>query len=301
MILIEQLMQKYGVKFEDIQLLRDWIGQVYIVKEEDKKYILKVFRKQYTNNALQSAAVMHYLKSSGFPVPIIVATVNSDLFFLTDDGRIAILYEYVEGGEPKRKHSLEELGHLSGQMRCIMEKYKGELDHKGREFYIDRYLSILNKKHYKETDHFSEIGTKLWNRVKDNKLEFCHGDFHIGNMIHNNTGIIIYDFDACGIAHPLYDIATVCDGTDYFDLSNRNFEMGISRTKKNVEMFLKGYNKYYSVNDAELRNIFDYIAIRHFDIQATIIECQGLDCVDESFLNNQYSWLTKWEDACTKV
>lgn len=301
MILIEQLIKQYGIKFNTIHLLRDWIGQVYIVNKDKQKYILKVFRKQYANNALQSAAVMHYLKSSGFPVPFINTTVNGDLYFLTEDERIAVLYEYIEGSEPKRKKDLEELGHLSGRMRCLMEKYKGDLEPKDRKFYIERYLSVLNAKNYKGVTQFNETGTKLWNRVKDNKLGFCHGDLHLGNMIQNSSEIILYDFDACGIAHPLYDIATLCDGTDYFNLANENFETGIIRTNKNIDTFLKGYNKYYSINDAEIRNIFDYIAIRHFDIQATIIECQGLDCIDETFLNNQYSWLTKWEDACSKI
>lgn len=299
-MLREQLTLLYGIRVDGITLLRDWIGQVYIVKSDKQKYILKVFRKQYTNNALQSASVMHYLKLNDFPVPFIISTVNNDLYFLTNDERIAILYEYVEGSEPKRKQNLEELGQLSGWMRCIMENYKNGLEDKDKSFYIDRYLSILNKKKYKGVNQFNEIGTKLWNRVRDNKLGFCHGDFHLGNMIQNSGGIIVYDFDACGVAHPIYDIAALCDGTNYFDLSNRNFELGITKTKKNIDTFLKGYYKYYCISDTEIGNIFDYISIRHFDIQATIIECQGLNCVDDNFINNQFTWLTKWENACTK-
>lgn len=36
------------------------------------------------------------------------------------------------------------------------------------------------------------------------------------------------------------------------------------------------------------------IAIRHFNIQATIIDSQGLDCVDDQFLDAQYMWLDIW-------
>lgn len=45
--------------------------------------------------------------------------------------------------------------------------------------------------------------------------------------------------------------------------------------------------------------MFDFIAIRHFDIQATIIENQGLNCVNKDFIKEQYQWLMKWDTVCT--
>lgn len=57
---------------------------------------------------------------------------------------------------------------------------------------------------------------------------------------------------------------------------------------------MKGYEEYFKLYKEEEKAVFDFIALRHFDIQATIIECQGLDCVDENFLNEQYLWLEKW-------
>jgi Ser/Thr protein kinase RdoA (MazF antagonist) len=302
MILLEQLSLRYGYRFEDIQLLRDWIGHVYNVKIGGQRYILKIFRKQYSKAALQSALVMNYLKLNDFPVPAIVPTVNGDSYFLTDeDNQVAILYEYIDGIEPKGKQYLNIIGELSGHMRKIMEQFNGELYHMNEDFYIKRYVSILTQKKFEGTDMFEKHGYNLWNRVKENSLGFCHGDLHKGNMILINNTITFFDFDVCGIAHPLYDIATICDETDYFDLSDRNFANGISKTKENVEIFLQGYNKFYCLNDTEFRAVFDYIAIRHYDIQATIMECKGLGCVDNDFLTDQYRWLMKWEEMCAKL
>jgi len=86
--------------------------------------------------------------------------------------------------------------------------------------------------------------------------------------------------------------------TDYFSLSDSNFEIGFNQTYSMLERFLKGYSKFYMLNDTEIKSIFDFIAIRHFDIQATIIESLGLDCVNTNFIKNQYDWLMKWEKVC---
>lgn len=301
MLLSDQLFLAYGHKFDEIQLLRDWIGQVYLVKTGGLKYILKIFRKQHTRAALQSASVMNYLKENGFPVPTILQTMNGDSYFLTkENNQVAIVYEYIEGSELEREQYFEEIGMLTGQMRKLMEQYKGELYYKKDEFFTKRYLSIMAQKKFEGIEKFAAHGEMLWNRVKDNSLGFCHGDLHTGNMILKHNKIILFDFDACGMDHPFYDIATLCDGTNYFDLSSQNFEHGITKTKENLELFMQGYNKYYFLNETQMRSVFDYIAIRHYDIQATIIDCQGLGCVDDKFLEEQFTWLMKWEEACNE-
>lgn len=120
-------------------------------------------------------------------------------------------------------------------------------------------------------------------------------------MFQGKHSITLFDFDACAIASPVYDIATYCDATDYFDLSDQNFELGIIQTQQNVAEFLKGYETYYTLCKEEETAVYDFIAIRHFDIQATIIHCLGLDCVDEQFLDDQYHWLEKWLDHSRSI
>lgn len=300
--MINQLSKEYGYKFYDLHLLRDWIGQVYLVTSDSKKYILKIFREQHSSAAKQSALVMNYLYERDFTVPAIMKTLSGESFFLTAaDNHVAILYEYLDGSEPERNLNLQEIGKLAGQMRKLMEQYPGNLSRKDDQFYIERYLSILSKMEYADTEKFHEYGVSLWNRVRDNFTGFCHGDFHTGNMLMKKNKLYLFDFDACGIGYPLYDIATLCDETDYFSLSDTNFENGIIKLKENVAEFLLGCSQYDNLNKMEIRALYDYIALRHYDIQATIIDCRGLNCVDHAFLDNQYRWLVKWEDACAKL
>ncbi len=86
----------------------------------------------------------------------------------------------------------------------------------------------------------------------------------------------------------------MCNSTNYFDFD----EKGYQKAKITYESFLKGYTKYCTLSDMELRAFYDLIAIYHYQLQATIIEINGLDCVNEKFLNKQLDWLMKWRRQC---
>lgn len=86
----------------------------------------------------------------------------------------------------------------------------------------------------------------------------------------------------------------MCNSADYFDLE----ESGYEKTKKVLECFLKGYEQFCPLSDMERESVFYLLAVYHYQLQATIIEIYGLDCVDEKFLDNQYHWLKKWANQC---
>ena len=44
----------------------------------------------------------------------------------------------------------------------------------------------------------------------------------------------------------------------------------------------------------EQEAVYDLLAVYHFQLQATIIEIYGPDCVDDAFLDNQLDWLLRW-------
>lgn len=300
MKLMDEIQKKYQYNFDNIKLIRDMIGQVYLLERNSERYVFKLFRKDYSDQALQSVGIMNYLYNKGYPVSRIINTSYEELYYISKtDERIGVLYEYIDGIEPDVNMYVESMGKLIGKMRSIMEGYSSNIIHHRKEFFIDRYIKILDKMEYEENEKFREHGRKLWDRVKDLPEDFCHGDLHTGNMlIDNNHKIALFDFDASTKASPAYDVATLCDMTDYFNLSDANFYDGYYKTQIMLERFLKGYNKYYSMSDKEIAAVFDFIAIRHFDIQATIIESKGLNCVNKDFINEQYQWLMKWDTVC---
>ncbi|MDP4089562.1 MAG: phosphotransferase [Bacillota bacterium] len=299
--LMEEIQNKYHCKFDNIELIRDMIGQVYLVEGNGERYVFKMFRKSYSEQAIQSAGIINYLHRKGYPVPRIINTLDEEPYYVSEtEQRVGVLYEYIMGTEPDTDTDVESLGRLAGEMRSIMEGYSGNIVHHGKEFFIDRYIDILDRMGCEEKGKFSEYGNELWNRVRNLPEAFCHGDLHTGNMlIDSKHKITIFDFDASGKASAAYDAATLCDKTDYFNLSDANFYDGYRKTRIMLERFLKGYSRYYSMSDEEIRAVFNFIAIRHFDIQATIMESQGLNCVDQDFIKKQLQWLMKWDKVCT--
>lgn len=291
--LITTIHTMYDMKFVQLQLLRDCIGKVYLVTSYDQKYVLKIYQTQFCKESIDSVEIMSFLYDNGIPVPEVIRTVKGELYF-TYEGQIAVLQEYIDGQEVERGMYLKELGEQYGKMRRTMEKYTQTVNIHDKEYFILRYLNILRRKNYAKADMFEHIGNLLWKQISGLPKGFIHGDFHAGNLFLRDHHVVIYDFDACSFAFPVYDIATICDATDYFSLEEDNFTNGKEKTQRNLEMFLSGYESYYPCSKGERDAVFASIALRHFDIQATIIERLGLECVNDHFLDEQLIWLQKW-------
>ena len=96
------------------------------------------------------------------------------------------------------------------------------------------------------------------------------------------------DFDTSCRSFPVYDIALFCNETDYFTFHEDAYD----KTVCMLEQFLKGYQRHRSLSREEKEAILDLLAVYHFQLQATIIEIYGSDCVDDEF------WILSWT-GCT--
>ncbi|MDF2539665.1 MAG: aminoglycoside phosphotransferase [Herbinix sp.] len=299
--LLNTLNIKYAKPFEDIKLHRDMIGYVCVVYSGNDRYILKLFRSNQTNQAIQSIEIMKYLLESDYPTPNIITTADGMPYFFfheQEESRIGVLYEFVEGIEPDKNKEIENIGRHTGKLHHIMKGYPTDLDHHGKVFFIDRYINLLTKMCYPRVDRFKEHGDMLWKRVEGLSNGFCHGDYHTGNMLLNAKGQnVLFDFDAAAIAFSVYDIAVICDMTNYFEFT----EQGYADTDGMLRRFLTGYGEQNRVSEEEIQSVYDFIAIRHYEVQATIVENLGLACIDEAFVDDQFEWLMKWEKLCKMI
>ncbi len=294
-ILLAALKKEYPVPFEHVELLRDMMGYVCLAKTGEEKYVFKLFREHHAEQALQSVEIMTYLDNTMYPVPHVIPTLSGKMYCVIEvqnKRRIGVLYEYIQGKEPDKEPDMEALGWQTGKLHKTMKAYTGKLVCHSKEFFINRYLNNLSEMSYPEVARFEEYGNRLWSRVKDLPKGFCHGDYHTGNMLLDMSGkYVLFDFDAAANAYPVFDIAVLCDMTDYFSLQEAMFY----ETQRLLEHFLKGYCKHRSISTQEKAAVYDFIAIRHFEVQATILENLGLTCVDHSFIDSQYNWLMQWE------
>ncbi|MBN2853246.1 MAG: phosphotransferase [Clostridia bacterium] len=294
------LNHSYDIEFKSLSLFRKGGCHSYIVLSSRKKYFMKVISKAFMETAKQSLNVLMHLEKSGFPSPKIILTVIGLPYFDVidnDDVKSGILFEFIEGEEIDQGEGAEKIGVLVGQMHSIMKSFKEDLPVKGKEFFIDRYIDILKKKNYDpiKIETFREYGDYLWERAEKLPKGFCHGDLHYGNLLKTISGdIFILDFDTSCYAFSVYDVMMICNSTDYFTFD----ENGYHKSTSTYESFLKGYTKYCSLTDYEIEVFYDLIAMYHYQLQATIIEINGLDCVNDKFIDNQLDWLLKWRKQC---
>ncbi len=296
----------YPVHVDHIFLHRDMIGYVHIVESPinhgTRKYILKLYRPFDTENALRSIGILEYLKRQEYPVVSIIPTKAgiSHVVIDTPKGKsIAILFDFLDGPEPDLQTEIVDLARQVGRLHQVMETYPHPLPYRGKHFYVDRYLSILQELDYPPSRiaDLSAYGSECWSRLECLPAGFCHGDLHTGNMRQSAQGrYVLFDFDIASRTHSLIDIATLCDASDF----NRFDPAAYDRTRQVFEHFYQGYRREREISSAEIAAIFDFIPIRHYEIIATITQCQGLEELSRAFLDEQYDWLMRWRDRCKR-
>ncbi len=294
----------YPIRVDQIHLHRDMIGYVYLAesvkRRNTKRYILKLYRPFDTENALRSIGILEYLRKQDYPVATIVPTRAgaSHVVIETPQGMsVAILFDYLDGPEPDLKTEIVDLARQVGRLHQVMEMYPHLLPRRGKDFYVDRYLNILQALDYPQSriNDLAAYGSQCWSRIERLPIGFCHGDLHTGNMRQSGPGrYVLFDFDIASRTHPLVDVATLCDGSNF----NRFDASAYDHTRQIFERFYQGYRQVREMSDAEIAAIYDFIPVRHYEIIATITQCQGIKKLSRAFLDEQYDWLMRWRDLC---
>jgi len=294
------LQQNYNLNAQHIQLFREGGNLAYAVTTEARSYFLKIVRPPFIANALSAVDIQLYLMKNRFPVIPIIPTKHGTAYVDAvetadnNDSRLFILYDYIAGDEPDPRNT-EKVGELIGQFHQVMSQYPGKLAVKDKHFFIDRYVEIMRIKQYSMAEAFQEYGDELWERVKNLPRGYCHCDLYRGNIHQDSSGTLrITDFDTSCRAFPMYDVALFCNDTNWVSFE----EEGYARTKARLEQFLRGYVKHRSLSKEEIQAVYDLIAVYHFQLQATMMEIHGYDCVGTSYFDKQYEWLIKWREQC---
>lgn len=292
----------YRLNLDDIYLYRDMIGAVYFLREKDHKYVYKLYRHFDTQAAIQSTQILAYLKANNFPVATVVPTKQGKLFSnleMPEGNRVGILFEFVDGTEPDLEEDIVLIGKLTGRMHRLMEAYDGHLRQLGKEHYIDRFVRLMRKMSYEtgKIDQMDKCGAELWNNIRDLPKGFCHGDLHTGNLLKTRDGeIILVDFDIASYSYPIFDVATVCDDTDFTIVKSRDME----KTYYNFERFYKGYREEKELSRAEQSVILDCIAIHHYELNGTIpiyrVPVEGNHWLNDRYFNLHYTWIMDWKE-----
>ena len=71
-------------------------------------------------------------------------------------------------------------------------------------------------------------------------------------------------------------------------------EADVKTTFAVLERFLSTYQE---IPTLDVHSFAAWVAIRHFQLQATILEIHGINCIKNSFIDAQLQWLLSWIDA----
>jgi len=292
--LIQLLKTQYGLENVSVDFLREGGCKTYIVNGE-KKYLLKVIGNAFKDTAKQSVMIMRYLEEKGFPVPKTFLTKAGQAIVEVsgDDPCLVILQDFIEGEEPdlEKSETAEKVGELVGKFHSMMKDCPVQLVSRDKQFFIGRYLDFLRQKSYPKIADYERLGEQLWDKVQGLPYGICHGDLHRGNLLQKKDGQIYFlDFDTVCQAPLMFDVMVMCDMTNYFNLQQEDIEI----TRKVYESFISGYTRHHPLSQEEKLSFYDWIAIRHFQLQATILEVHGINCIDEKFIDYQLYWLNKW-------
>ena len=295
--LVELLQTQYALENVTLEFLREGGSNTYIVKCE-KKYLLKVIGSAFFATAKQSVLVTRYLEGNGFPVPKTILTQTGEAIVEVSDADdsepcLLLLQEFIEGEEPnlEEPETAEKVGELVGKLHSLMEKCPVQPVLRDKQFFIGRYIDFLRQKSYPQIAAYEELGERLWKKVEKLPYGVCHGDLHRGNLLQTKDNRIYFlDFDTICRAPVMFDVMVMCDMTNYFNLQQEDIET----TRAVYEKFLTGYTKHRPLSPEEKLSFSDWVAIRHFQLQATILEVHGINCIDGQFIDWQLYWLNKW-------
>ena len=156
-------------------------------------------------------------------------------FGMIDDNTCYTLLSWLDGVDAKvaikdmTDKEAYELGYDAGKMLKKLHDIKID---KPKETWYEKYLPKMDRKinnllnSYLKVPMQEELLKYYQDNVylmKDRPMCFCHGDYHLGNMIVKNGKIGIIDFDKCGIADPYDELKPFCWNT----MESEYFETGL--------------------------------------------------------------------------
>lgn len=180
---------------ENYELISDW-REIY----RDGNKALKMYSKKTSYEYVTEMARIHLLAyNAGLPVPAVYGVKNID-------GRFALEMDYIKSkpfmnedtSEDERVKSLK----IMAELQCRLNTVNAE------DFCLPKFSTSIAEE-IKRTSYLTEqIKNKVFDllfRLDTGKTNFCHGDFHGGNIVFDGEKHWIIDWDGAGVGDPASD------------------------------------------------------------------------------------------------
>ncbi len=255
-------------KNSSIQFLKRGFNDTYLITENNKKYILRVYKHNWrTLESIETEInTINYLKenlcSVSFPIKnkqgAFIQKINAP-----EGERYAVLFSFAEG-HLIRKLTLEQsylLGIEVGKIHLLTQnKFFGTT---AQDYDIDKQFKIILKtlkpilvnypEQYAYLLQLKDDFINTFNNIDKNELGFgiCHGDLQAENFhIDQDNKFTFFDFDFFGKGYLAYDIGVFI----WYDHKNK--------TPETINSFLKGYQTQRNLTETELKLIPYFSTLR---------------------------------------
>lgn len=201
----------------------------YISTFDNQEYLLRISDASLYEKRKKQFEYLKELEKLDLPLPKPI-----DFGYLNDN-EIYMLLSYIKGvpaDEYIKMATDEESYRLGYDAGLILNKIHSINITNPNITWNEAYLLKIDKKikfvnesiiKYKEKDFLIDYINKHLYLVKNRPYTFCHGDYHLGNMIVNNHKIYIIDFDKSGPADPYDEFKPFIWNTKI----NKQFENGL--------------------------------------------------------------------------
>lgn len=283
---------KRNFDIKDLYILsKKDVGEVYLVKQESKKYILKIQRDLV--NYERETRTLKLLNNKHFAAPVmlecgIIEAGSKAGYFIQEFWSGNTLLTLFPGYDfTKKEEIMYEVGLLLGKMNTLfteMELHKSYLwkyayddvenflDYQWLNVYekrIDNWLEIINYRKYEDREFFRQSA-----RIIKNAMRIVRNNYFMG-LLHRDFGfrnIMIENDHVKGVIDFEYSIP----GDIVFDLSKLIFnDLDFKKNKQLRNVFFAGWEKSAGQN-VNWESLWLYLAI------------QGLGAVQ---------WVDRQEDA----
>jgi len=273
--ILSEAMKLYGIDKNQLKELGALESFVFEYVTDGHSYILKIthsFRRTL-NDIRGEIEWLNYLYDSGINVSRAVSSQKGNLVEAISAGDsyfLVIAYEKAEGSlvteENWNGQLYEKWGQLMGQIHSASKRYKAkDKTFKRAEWYEDDQLNVekyLPPAESKVIEKSYNLIARLKSLPKDiNSYGLIHGDFHQRNFFLKEGNITVFDFDDSQYDWFVNDIAIALYYAIWWNLKKGCNKVYFA--KDFYTNFMKGYNKENKIESYWLKQIPDFLMLRH--------------------------------------
>lgn len=267
----------------DLRLLNVSENATYLVEDggTGRRVVVRIQRPGYSA-AEEIRSELHWIQdlraSGAVSTPAPIAGTDGDLVqLLTDavDRHQAVAFEFVAGKEPDPQGDVgpwfQELGRLTGQLHRHARDWRAPEGFVRKAWNLETTIAPDGRwGDWQANRHLDRAALPVMRRAADLVVErirrfghgpeqfgLVHSDLRLANLIQNEAGLHVIDFDDCGPSWFLYDLA-----------SAMSFIEDHPAVPELVERWVQGYRSAAPLSAEEVWEIPTFLMLRRLMIVA---------------------------------